>query len=299
MISLAPSNYLLRHGKIWKDFGEYVPAEIAETEYAPIAAYNHRAMLKQARAQKEHPDKYAATMEKVCAINPDYYFELGKWYVSQQQLEKGAEAFQKGVDLGEDRVAVSNECDWLVDYYEDHGQPDRALAVASMAAEVYSRSGLEMFARLMEKRGQLKEAEAYYEKVDERYEGACEMRCFYFRHRAKDAEYEKRASESERQVFPNGLKKVAIADFTEPPKSGTKLIKSSALSMNAGVDIGSVIVALDSYLIENQAQYFYIRSLQLATDLKLIVWREGGYFEVNANPPRRTFGVEFEDVSQP
>lgn len=299
LITLAPSKYMLRFGKLWKDFGNNVPAEVAEKEYAPIIEYNHRAMVRLARAQKEQSENYAKTMEKVCAIDPDFYFELGKWYVSQQQFEKAANAYQQGVDLGEDRVSASNQCEWLVNYYEENGQGGRATAVATMAADVYSSTGLRTLANLYERRGQLVQAAEFFEKIDERYENYCELRRFHFRHRADNPESEKYASESERKVFPNGPKKVALSDFQEAPKSGARVIKDSQLAGMAGINKGNIIVGIDGYQIENQAQYFYIRSLEITQELKLIVWTESGYREVNANPPRRSFGIDFEDVSTP
>ena len=45
------------------------------------------------------------------------------------------------------RVEVSNGIGWLVDYYYDHGQTDKAMAIARDAAEVYSSRGLQTMMR--------------------------------------------------------------------------------------------------------------------------------------------------------
>lgn len=299
LIALAPSNYQLRFGKLWKEFGENMPAEATEKEFAPILDYNHRAMVRLARVQKGQSDKYPATMEKVCAIDPDYYFNLGDWYVSVQQPEKAANAYQQGVDLGEDRVAASNQCEWLVNYYEDNGQGGRATAVATMAADVYSSSGLETLAKLHERRGELAQAADVFAKIEERYEDHCDLRLFHHRHRATNPASEKYLAEAELKLFPNGVKKVTVADFQDAPKSGARVIKDSPIAGQVGITKGTIIVALNGQQIETQAQYFYIRSLLSTPDLNLIIWNGSAYSEVSAAPPKRTFGIDFEDVTTP
>ena len=62
---------------------------------------------------------------------------------------------------------------------------------------------------------------------------------------------------------------------------------------------GDVLVAIDGFRVENQAQYLFLRDLkQRDTPLQLIVWDHTGYREVAANPPYRRFGVKLSDFDK-
>ncbi len=50
--------------------------------------------------------------------------------------------YQLGVDNAEDSVLSSNRCNWIVTYYCDHNQKDKAMKIAKDAADVYSEGGL-------------------------------------------------------------------------------------------------------------------------------------------------------------
>jgi hypothetical protein len=203
------------------------------------------------------------------------------------------------VDLGEDRIQAANSCSWLVTYLEDHGKADQALAIAQMAAEVYSFSGLDVMAQLMERRGKLKEAEDYFEKIAERYEDNAPLDGFYARQRAANPEYEKRAAAGERRIFPDGIKKVALADFQASPTVGTILAGNNQYIAAAKLKQGDVVVALDGYRTDNSTQYQYVRGLSRSdVPLQLIVWDGSRYREVTANPPKRRFRVDLKDLKK-
>jgi tetratricopeptide (TPR) repeat protein len=299
IIEMAPSNYRIRFGQVWKTYGDHPPVEVAEGAYKNLTHYHINALRKLADAQQSRPADFAATQQRICELNPDEYFTLGKWYVSHQQPEKAAEAYQKGVDLGEDRIRASNNCEWLVTYLEDHGKADQALAIAQMAAEVYSYRGLEVMASLMERRGKLKDAEDHFEKIAERYEDSQPLDCFYMRHRAADPEYEKHAAAGEQKIFPEGMKKAALADFQGPPKVGTILDETNQYVTAANLKKGDVVVALDGYRTDTWMQYQYVRSLSgPSVPMQLIVWDGARYREVTASPPERRFNVNLKDLKR-
>ena len=184
-------------------------------------------------------------------------------------------------------------------YLEDHGKADQALSIAQMAAEVYSFSGLEVMATLMERRGKLKEAENYFEKIEERYENKEPLVAFYVRQRAADPEYEKHAAAGQRTIFPDGMKKATLADFQEPPKVGTILNGNNRYVAAAKLKAGDVVVALDGYRTDTQVQYQYIRGLSSQDEpLKLIVWDGIRYRETTANPPKRRFNIDLNDLKK-
>ncbi|HSI15037.1 MAG TPA: PDZ domain-containing protein [Chthoniobacter sp.] len=299
LVEMAPYDYRVTFGQVWKTYGDHPPADVAEAAYKNIVGYQIGAMRKVADAQKSNPAKYAEATQRVCELDPDEYFKLGNWYVAHQQPEQAADAFQKGVELGDDRVHASNNCEWLVTYLEDHGKPDQALAVAKMAADVYSFRGLEVMASLMERRGKLKEAEDHFEKISERYEDEAPLTAFYVRQRGADPEYEKRVAASEKRIFPDGMQKAALADFQQPPKVGTILNGNNQYVSAAKLKAGDVVVALDGYRTDDMMQYQYIRSISKEDEpLKLIVWDGIRYRETTANPPKRRFGIDLKDLKK-
>ena len=54
-------------------------------------------------------------------------------------------------------------------YYYDHGKPDKAMALAKDAADVYSSGGLMTMEHLLERMGRNDEAQEYRKEIFERY----------------------------------------------------------------------------------------------------------------------------------
>jgi tetratricopeptide (TPR) repeat protein len=303
LLALAPDDYNIRSGRIWRAYGDTHSAQslaAIKEAFSRLQSYNLRALVQIADAQKAgSPSDYPETMQRICDIDPDYYFEFGRWYVDQKNDEKAAAAFQKGVDLAGSEVLIANQSAWYVNYLEDHGQSDRALAIAKRGAEAYSSAGLETMARLKERRGQLKEAEEYFEKIDERYHVSSGLAAFYDRQRASDPAYEKKAASAQRTAFPEGMKKVSIADFQEPPQAGVVSTSYTQSMAAAGLRQGDVLVALNGYQVTTGAQYYHVRDLGLRKDLQIIAWNGGVYREVIANPPNGRFGTDFVEYRKP
>ncbi len=219
--------------------------------------------------------------------------------MAQKNDEKAAAAFQKGVDLSSSEVLIGNESAWYVNYLEDHGQSDRALVIAARGAEAYSSTGLQTMARLKERRGQLKEAQEYFEKIEERYRDSSGLAAFYNRQRASDPAFAKKAAAAQQRTFPGGMKKVSIADFHERPAGGVVSTSYTSSMAVAGLKQGDVLVALNGYGITTGAQYYHVRDLGLRNDLQIIAWDGKSYREVIANPPNGRFGTDFVEYRKP
>jgi len=58
--------------------------------------------------------------------------------------------------------------------------------------------------------------------------------------------------------------------------------------------MSDVIVAVDGIRVRNHEQYWYVIRSGFDTRVPLIVWREGGYRELNATIPQRSFGATFQ-----
>jgi len=293
VLSIAPASYDVQSTKLWMQYHKDPPVEVAESTYQTLKYYNLWALQKLAAVEKDRSPGYLDTMQRICELDSDRFFELGNYYREANQPEKAAEAYQKGVDLSPDRVSMANQCGWLVNYLDEHGQAEKALAIANEAAEVYSFRGLETMARLKEKHGQFKEAEDFYKKIAERYEkdGNGPLTAFYLRNQDKDPAFKTAATGLVNQVFPSGMTKVTLPDFSAPPADGTLLTSTSPASTAAGLQAGDVIVALDGYLVHNEGQYEFVRGLTDDPKMQLIVWKGNGYREIAASAPRRRFNV--------
>ena len=295
LTAIAPANWDVLYDKFNWEFGKELPPAIVEAAYSPMKGFSAIALWQIAEVQKDRPAEYAATMGLYATLVPNMYFKLGDYHRKHDQPDLAVAAYRKGVELCPDRISVSNQCGWLVQYLEDHSETTEALKIATMAAEVYSYGGLETLAKLQERLGQFKEAEDIFLKIAERYEsGSGEPDEFYTRNRAKDPDYETRATGRERKLFPKGLEKVTLAQFKEPPDSGIFLKEANAATESYGLAVGDVLVAVDGVRDRNLAQYTYLRSLSSGTKMKVIVWSRHAYREIETDLPERKFGVDID-----
>lgn len=230
-------------------------------------------------------------LKTMADIDPDSAVELAGFYQKQKQPEKAAAAFQLYVDKASDRVSVSNQCRWLVNYYFDHGQSEEALEVAKMAAEVYSFDGLETYALLLERMHRLPDAEQAYQNIAERYEDAAPLYLFYKRNTG-DPGLAAKAGKMEVGVFPSGIKDVTVASFSGRPKSGVLIEEENSLLRDCGLKSGDIVVAFDRRQVDTFEQYMFIRSLSDSPSFRLIAYHDGEYREVQVSIPERRFGVK-------
>jgi hypothetical protein len=291
--SLAPYSFDLLNAKLRTQYGTNPPAELVETTYAPLRAYSLWALREIARVQPEGSPKYLEAMEQTCQLEPDRYFDLGKYYLKFSQEEKAADAFEKGYDQSSNRVRVSNNCEWLVNYLDDHGRKEKALAIAKDGAEVYSFGGLETMAKLQEKHGELKDAEQNFKNIAERYENDRPLTAFYRRNQDKEPAFKALLEKAEHEVFPDGLKKVEFAALHDAPETGAIILGDSPKAGGVGLHKDDVIVALNGYRVANEKQYLYIRGLDDDPVLHIISWNAQGYHDISANVQGRSFGIHF------
>jgi tetratricopeptide (TPR) repeat protein len=233
-------------------------------------------------------------LEAACAIRPESCLQLGRVLAANGQDAAAARAYQRAVDTAWDRVSVANEIEWLVEYRYEHGSADKALELARMAAETYSSGGLLTLARLLEKMGRFEQAREEYEKESQRYQGNAELMGFYHRMARvrKQRAYASRLDELTQRVFPDGLARVELRGLSSPPRQGV-LFKSSSPALHAaGLMAGAIVVALDGWGVRNLEQFQAVRAFSRSPEMKLIVWQEGRYREVEAVVNGRRFGVD-------
>ena len=261
-------------------------AETLRERFGPLLEYDLWAMTLLARAvpREESPALY----ERIVALDPDTYLELGGVLVDLGREDEAAAAGEKAIAQARDRVGVSNGLYWLVGYYCDRGNMARARAVAEIAADVYSSEGLRTMGYLMERLGRYTEAESWYKQIVERYESTHALDQFYVRYeqRVADGRFRTRAREALQRLFPDGLRRVALADLQGRPglaaPDGSEIVVSGRYvrSTRFGLRKGDVVVALNGYAVRNDEQYELVWSLDDAPEATAIVWRDGRYVEV-------------------
>jgi hypothetical protein len=294
LFALAPYNYEVLYSHVWKKFRDHPPIEAAETAMAPIAGFNLQAMHYLTNNEYQASPKYPETMERIAALDPTEYFSLGNYHVMHAQSERAAAAFKKGIELSPDRVAMANDCEWYVNYLEGHGRKAEALTIAQEAAEVYSSGGLETMARLMEKRGNLKSAEDYFQKIEERYKDKSQLNAFYIRH-ASEPQFSAKGAAARAQVYPRGQEKVALADLKTPPADGVRMVDSTPFATTLGLKRGDIFVGFDGVRIHNMGQFTDMRLHTSDPNVTYVVWNPQGYREVKTVLPRRLLGVQIDN----
>jgi tetratricopeptide (TPR) repeat protein len=241
-------------------------------------------------------DQQVELAKKEAVINPASYEDLAELYQNAHQDDKAAEAYQQWFDKGTDRVSVSVNMEWLVNYYYDHGEKDHAEAIAQDGAEVYSFGGLQTMMHLLDREGRTAEAEEYGQKIKERYQDDTPLAGFYAQHAAKgEAAFQPKLDELAKGYFPDGLQPVTLASFGAAPTAGTQFVQDSPALSENGLHASQVVVALDGYAVANQKQYMFVRALKQTPEMHFIVWDDGHYREIVAHREGRRFGVNLSD----
>jgi hypothetical protein len=292
---IAPFNTSL----LWNDLRQatnYHPTpEQTAAQFDYVGQYNVWAMRLVADNSKNDPERFAELYNRVCQLEPARYIDLGDYLRDHGKDEAAAVAYQNAFDHSPDRVQVSNSCGWLVNYYFDHGRKADAFKIAEDAADAYSARGLETMAQLLERSGRLPEAEEYYRKIDNRYEGHTEVGAFYFRNRTKSSQYASAAHEQVARVFPKGLESAKIEDLVEPPTDGVKVTGWSGVTQKIGMQVGDILVAIDGLRLHNQAQYFFLRDGAIDPNISYLVWRKTKYIQIRGYVPNRQIRASIAD----
>jgi tetratricopeptide (TPR) repeat protein len=281
----APFEPLLRRRFLARgDTGQPPTKEVPRPQTAGPG--HEMATLAQELAAQKDPAMRRKTAQRMCDLSADRCLALGSVLVEQGREAEAAAAYERAVARAQDRVAVANQVGWLVDYHFRKGDKVKAEQVARMAAEVYSERGLLIMADLMDRMGRYAAAEDYYRRIKERYQDEAALKHFYVRYR-HDVAGPLFAAESEaamKEVFPAGLERAKLADFSLAPSAGVSVVTSPDVQKLTGLDQGDVIVAMDGYRVKTYEQYVVIRGFRAAGKKPLLVWHQGAYVEMPDTP---------------
>lgn len=299
--ALAPHNVALARAAASRQPGGKRSVADLVPVYGPVADFNVGVMGKLADAAWYDPAGFRERQGALCEVVPEKCFLLGYRLAEMGFPDEAALAYQKGFDRANDRVQASNECRWLVDYYFDHGQAGKAEAVAREAAAVYSERGLFTMARLMERMGQLREAEEHYRRILDRYDEADALVGFYYRQARlqKKVAYEPRLRDALARALPSGLQPLDRAALPSPPTDGVVVKKENDNTKRCGIKWGHVIVGLDGFRVPDLRAYEVTLALSQSPRLKLVVWRGKSYDDVEVDLWDRQFRVDLETFAGP
>jgi len=294
---LAPYDCRIANFILEKKYNSHPTYDQAMNLYSNMLPYSTTALMTVANTAYDQPGQYEKLMLQAAQLNPASYYNLGNYYANCHEEDKAAQYYDKASDTDPDSVRVSNMACWRVRYYLKKGQTDKARQIAADGAEVYSSGGLQAEAIFFELTSNYDEAFNWFAKNEERYDESTPLIDFCMRYKIKtgdnrfDSEVQKRIS----KIFPKGIEKVSLKNFSSPPTDGTLIRQNNELLAAAGLKSGDVIVAVYGVRVHNFAQYSYGRGLKDTPELDLIVWQGDGYHEFTPAPPNHLFGADFGD----
>ena len=261
----------------------------------PFLDYDLGAMNACASVLQDQPEVYVRILRKAATFSPGYYLGLSAYLREHKQDKEAAEAFDEACANGADAVSISNCSEGPMNYYFEHGKKDRAEQIAAFAAKVYSARGLATMAHLRERQGRSGEAEGYYAKIVERYHDAGPIVAFYRRNGADQpgSAYAAKLKQITGDVFPRGIQKARLEDFHSAPQQGVLVAETNDATRRAGLKLNDIIVALNGDRTDSMEQYVSVRGFDTKPDMRLILYRDGGYLQFDCVQPDRVFGVKF------
>ena len=264
--------------------------------YGALAASDLMVMKWRAEYFVDDMARYREQYEKIASLDPREWGTLAERLIDHDREPEAAAAYRKMVDEVQDAVFVSNEVGWLVDYDIENGKLDEAGKLARAAGETYSGEGLGILARYFEARGDLESAESTYKKLTERYGNPEDLHSFYIRrHRLDPGRYASQAADAEAK---RPLERVELSDFKGPPTDGAEVVEGSLRAARLGLNVGSVVGALDGFRVRSFDHYRFVRALTTSPDMRIIFWDGTTWREVQGRFRSRRFGTLFKTFSK-
>jgi hypothetical protein len=303
-VTLAPYDGWAIWIKLWHDTGKKPRLEDGLRAYGPALDYNGGALSRLFDYTIGDPAAFVPIAQRICDLNVDRCDRLGWQLVNMDDSEGAARAFVRYAAEARDRVGVSTHMYWLVDYYHETGRTARAKQIARMAADTGSYRGLETLAHLLERTGDLEEAEELYRHIAQRYPtglGQATLGAFCIRlaRRTGDKADMEQGLRLLKETLPRGLESWWPDDAAQPPADGVRVTFTYPRARRIGLRQDDVIVAIDGLRVRDQWARTLITSLRLEPDMKVVVWRDGRYEELALDVPQRWFGATFETYKPP
>ncbi len=309
--AISPQDVDVAQALVAVQFPKQAPLAELEDVFGSRAEYDMRILNQIAQLVQGNPADYGRVLERQCSLSPGHCFPAGYNLVERGEIAAAAVAYQRGMDLGPDRVFAANNAQWLMNHYLDVGQNARAQAVAAEAAGTGSFGGLLTQSRFLERTGDPEGAEQILLSARDRYgnkpqnpdereetldgqQDEDQLVGFYYRMAfvRKRHGYEGRFHELADDDFPGGLEKLDRSSLSGRPSDGVFILKIWPQAERAGLKAGDIIVGLDGYRIRTRRQYYLVRTFTDAPEVSLVVFRHPGYVDVKGRAAWRRLGFD-------
>jgi tetratricopeptide (TPR) repeat protein len=278
---IAPYSWPVLDYVVNSRFGNAPSPEDLISILGPLTEYDITAMRWISRRGVGDVSVHTRWLGKMAELDPDEYVRLARYLAHREIDDRAAAAYEKAIARARDRVAVSNNLGWLMDYYFERGQIEDAIRVANEAASTGSGGGLRTMARALERMGQPRDAERWYRRVADRYDRKEPLQRFHIRHarRYRDDLFATAAAEALTALFPEGLEAFSPDTISAEPGPEESYVLSTydfdERLRRFGLRIGDRIVALDGHRVRNEQQYLAVRSFRDDPTMTAVVWRDG------------------------
>lgn len=291
---LAPYDGVIIHNLLRVRDGGKSTAEQVKEAYAPMLDYYVRASHRLGTLAEKDPAEQEKWVRKAAALDPSNYEWLARIFVERKRDDDAAAAYVEWIGSETDDVAVANSAEWLIKYFERHGQKESATNLAERAARTYSAAGLRAKAHLLESRGQLKEALEFYQKSAERYSAPGPLIGFLLRVQQRgNTDYAALRESLMKEHLPGGMKKFDLAGAKAAPRTGLIVHTQTSQVTAAGLRKGDIVVAIRGYQVAEWGAFRVLREMDEDTPYGLVVWRLGKYVEIPPLAPGYRFGIDF------
>ena len=282
-------------GALGADHPKGWPVSDLEKRLGPRIDYDVTLLRTLAGAAGDDREQLGLVNRRLCGVGARWCGALGVFLAEEGRDDAAAAELQKTFDAAADRVGATYYAPWLVRYYTDRRQWEKATAVAEEAASVGSGSGLLARRMLLERRGRFGEAEATLLQIRARYgddahadppEEDDDDALIAFYHRMAnvrgDPGYSERFRTLSTRAFPAGVEKLDPAALTpDAARDGVAILKESGTTRRVGLKPGDVIVGVDGHRVRTARQYAIARLFSETPEMRLHVWRYPGFREIN------------------
>jgi hypothetical protein len=295
--SVAPWDLWITRAMLKAKYGDHPAAALVLEGYRDVSGFDPSACYQIALAYRDTPDKFVEWMACAAAINSVYSYDLANFLKAQGRDAEAVVAYENAIENDADAVRVSDNCFWIVKYYEKHGRSSDATKLADRVAAAYSSTGLQTKAMLLEMRHDYKGALQFYGAISDRYNYVGPLLSFLLRvHKeAPDPFLDAQLKSVSEQAVSGGIVEVNIDSFAGAPADGMLVSVENDETRRWGLHMGDVIVAVDGYRVRDFRSYKVLRDVGSDPQLDLIIWRSGAYSVLTASPPNRRFGLDFGD----
>lgn len=244
-------------------------------------------------------DEHIELARRLCGIAEDSCDDLAHVLVREAREAEAIQGYERWIADERDRVGVANSILWLVLRYAATGNVSRAEALATMAANVYSHTGLRTYALLLDSLGRHTEAETTYEAIADRYEDTVPLGAFKVRTalRTKDDALEREGWALMQAEFPTGPQEVVMHALDAPPRDGVSFVDFGRRAQAAGLRPRDIVVGVDRWRVHNWMQMRTINSLSLDEAITYTVWRDGRYMQVRTRVPERYLALSLSSYT--